>query len=70
MFGIVYGVLLVGVPSPDATAEMARVEAFHSSVSGAFVLTGVCLLLLGIVASVASGTVWLGRKLLSLAQDS
>jgi len=38
--GVIYGALLVGVPSQDPTPEMARREAFHVAVSGWIMIIG------------------------------
>ena len=46
---LVYGVILVGVPSPDATPEIASREAFHSSVSGWGMLIGGVIFVVGSV---------------------
>ena len=46
-FGLVYGVLLVGVPSQDPTPQMVQREAFHVAVSGWIMLLGACLLFCG-----------------------
>jgi len=47
---VVYGVIMVGIPSQDPTPEMAEQEAFHSTVSMLGMAIGGCLLLSAIVA--------------------
>ena len=48
--GVIYGVVMVGVPYQDPTPEMARREAFHTDVSGWAMAIGGCVLLASIVA--------------------
>ena len=43
--GLLYGVLLVSVPSPDPTPEMASRESHHLTVSSGMPLTGCGLIL-------------------------
>ena len=62
LIGVMYGAWFIGVPTPDATPDMARVEAIHGSVSTSLVVAGIGLFLLGIVAVVVSSAVWLLRK--------
>ena len=47
---LIYGALLVGVPYPDPTPEMARRQALHVSVSGWIVSIGGGLLVCSVVA--------------------
>jgi len=60
---MIYGALLVGVPSQNPTPEMARREAFHVFVSswiltigGGLIVCGVFALLYVLIVRVASRT--------------
>ena len=48
--GVIYGGLLVGVPYPDPTAEMARRETFHVAISSWMMTIGVGSFVCGVFA--------------------
>ncbi|MDG2221850.1 MAG: hypothetical protein P8L85_10730 [Rubripirellula sp.] len=48
--GVCYGVLAVGLPSPDSPPEVQQREQFHLGISKALVLAGVCLFAFGVMA--------------------
>ena len=59
LIGLIYGAVLVGVPSQDPTPEMAQREAFHVSVSSWIMAIGGCLFAVGVVAALF---VWVSRS--------
>lgn len=52
LLGLVYGAVLVGVPSQDPTPAMAREESFHLAVSSGIMAISAGLFLIGLIAFV------------------
>ncbi len=50
MMGLVYDILLAGIPYPDPTPELQVRYDFHSFVAGIFYKTGGIVFLVGLVA--------------------
>ena len=66
--GLFYGVLTVGIPSPDAAPEVQQRERFHFGISKFLMILGICLLVFGLIGSVATilfravSRIWSGAR--------
>lgn len=52
--GVFYGVLAVGIPSPDPAPEVQQRERFHFGISNFLMILGICFLVFGLIGSVAT----------------